>query len=151
MSNVSPANQHTPDEREQKCWDFYVESILKGQENAKASAIKAGYSEEHADNITLQGWFKGRKEKLKRKDMLSKAEKKLEKTLDYEPVNEEGKLDVALLRVQADVAKHVTSTLGKDEGYSTKTDINANVKTMSVVFDNSFNESTSKTEGNSQE
>jgi phage terminase small subunit len=122
MSNVSPANQHTSDEREQKCWDFYVESIVNGTENAYASAVKAGYSEDHSRNITIQGWFNERKQKLKRKEMLSKAEKVLQKTLDYLTEDQEGKVKVDLLRVQTDVAKHVTGTLGKDEGYSTRTE-----------------------------
>lgn len=120
MSNVSAANQHTPDDRQQKCWDLYVKSIIAGVPNARKAALQAGYSEFQADNITLQGWFKGRKEKLKRKDMLSKAEKVLAKTLEYEPMNDKGEIDVPLLRVQTDVSKHVTSTLGKSEGYSTR-------------------------------
>ena len=52
--------------------------------------------------------------------MLSKAERVLDKTLDLPAVDEEGKVDVALLRVQTDVSKHLTSTLGKNEGYSTR-------------------------------
>lgn len=123
MSINSPANQHTSDEREQKCWDFYVESVLKGTPNAYESAIKSGYSEDHSRNITIQGWFKERLDKLRRRDMLSKAEKKLDKTLDYEPVDDEGRIKVDLLRVQTDVAKHITSTLGKNEGYSTRNEV----------------------------
>lgn len=122
MSLVSQANQHSPDEREQKCWDLYVDSITKGIPNAKRSALTVGYSEEHADNITLQGWFKGRLEKLKRRELFSKSEKKLEEALDFSPTKDDGSVDVGLLRVQTDVAKHITQTLGKDEGYSTKTE-----------------------------
>lgn len=123
MSKVSPANQHTNDEREQKCWDFYIESVVNGTENGYESAIKAGYSEDHSRNITMQGWFKERLSKLKRKDMLSKAERVLEKTLTYSTEDEEGNPKADILRIQTDVAKHVTSTLGKNEGYSTRTEI----------------------------
>lgn len=118
--NPNGANGTTSDPREQVCWDFYVESLTNGRENAYESAIKAKYSEDHARNITLQGWFKERLAKLKRRDMLSKAEKVLDKTLSYETEDEEGKVRVDLLRVQTDVAKTVVSTLGKDEGYSTR-------------------------------
>jgi len=118
ITNPNGANQHTPDPREQKCWDFYVESITNGRPNAYESAIKAKYSEDHARNITLQGWFKERLEDLERKDMLSKAEKKLAKTLTYE-VEKEGEIKTDLLRIQTDVAKHITNTLGKKH-YSTK-------------------------------
>lgn len=117
MAINSSANQHTNDEREQKCWNYYVESIGKGEVNAYESAIKAGYSEDHSRNITLQGWFKERVQKLKRKDLVSKAEKLLEKTLDYKSEDDKGKVKVDLLRVQTDVAKHVTNSLGKEEGY----------------------------------
>ena|SRR3990167_6355115 len=117
MSNVSVANQHTPDEREERCWDFYIFSVANGQPNAYESAIKAEYSEDHARNITLQGWFKERLEKLKRRAMLPKSERVLDKTLQYE-TEKNGEVLVDLLRVQVDVAKHITKTLGKDEGYS---------------------------------
>jgi hypothetical protein len=120
MSINSSANQHTDDDREQLCWDIYVANLAKGIDNAYQAAIEAKYSEDHSRNITMQGWFKERKDRLRRKDILSKAEQKLEKILNYEPVDVEGKLDVPLLRVQADVSKHVTSTLGKNDGYSTK-------------------------------
>lgn len=118
--NPNGANQHTSDPREQICWDFYVESVTSGMPNANASAIKAGYSEDHARNITLQGWFKERLENLERQEMLSKAEKKLAKTLTYEVENDKGEIKTDLLRIQTDVAKHLTSTLGKNKGYSTK-------------------------------
>ncbi len=120
MSNVSSSNQHTSDSREQLMWDFYVGTVTKGEANAYESAIKAGYSEDHSRNITMQGWFKERSERLKRKDMLSDAEKVLQKTMKYLTEDAEGKVKVDLLRVQVDAAKHLTSTLGKNDGYSTK-------------------------------
>lgn len=118
--NPNGANGTTSDPREQICWDNYVK---RGLENAQQSALDAGYSEDHSRNITLQGWFKERLAKLKRKDMLSKAEKVLEKTLNYSTEDEEGKVKVDLLRVQTDVAKTVVTTLGKDEGYSSRSEV----------------------------
>lgn len=123
MSNINGANQSTPDPREQIMWDFYVESITKGLPNAYDSAKKAGYSEDHSRNITLQGWFKERVSRLKRKDILSKAEKVLDKALTYTTEDQDGNPKVDLLRVQTDVAKHVTSTLGKNDGYSTRSEL----------------------------
>lgn len=122
-TNPNGANQTTSDPREQKCWDFYVETIIKGEVNGYESAVKAGYSHDHARNITMQGWFKERLEDLERKEMLSKAEKKLSKTLTYEVENDKGEIKTDLLRIQTDVAKHLTSTLGKNKGYSTKTEL----------------------------
>lgn len=116
------ANQYTSDPREQIMWDIYVSNITKGIENAYQAAIEAGYSEDTAKNITLTGWYKERKDKLRRKEMLSKAEKVLDRTLTLEPVDEKGEIKVDLLRVQTDVAKHVTNTLGKEE-YSTRSEL----------------------------
>lgn len=147
QSNPNGANGTTSDPREQICWDFYVESVIKGEVNAYASAIKAKYSEDHARNITMQGWFKERLEDLERKDMLSKAEKKLAKTLTYEVENKEGEVRTDLLRIQVDVSKHLTSTLGKNKGYSTKTEsdinLNGNLKTIIINKNGSSNDKSS--------
>lgn len=123
MSNVSSANQHTNDPREQKCWDFYIESILNGTQNAYESAIKAGYSEDHSRNITMQGWFKERSSKLRRKDMLSKAERNLDKVLDLITLDDKGNEDPRLLNIVVDVSKTIATTLGKSEGYSTRSEV----------------------------
>jgi phage terminase small subunit len=115
MSKVSSANGSTSDPREQVCWDLYIESITKGQANAYKAAIKAGYSKDHSRNITLQGWFKERLAKLKRREMLSKAERNLDKILDL-PL--EDKANIVL-----DASKYITKTLGKDEGYSDRSEL----------------------------
>jgi hypothetical protein len=122
ISNPNGANQHTSDPREQIMWDFYVESITKGQPNAYESAIKAGYEESTAKQITVRRWFLERLEDLERKEMLSKAEKKLARTLTYNVEKEDGEIKTELLRIQTDVAKFVASTVGKDKGYSSRTE-----------------------------
>lgn len=127
-SNPNGANGITGDPREQICWDLYVQSIMKNEESAHQAALKAGYSPDHARNITLQGWFKERRSKLKRKEMLSKAERNLEKMLDtnYEKETENGiEIKSDVMRIVADVSKTIVSTLGKDEGYSTRTELTA--------------------------
>lgn len=126
-SNPNGANGTTSDPREQIMWDIYVEGLAKGYDNAYEAAIKADYEESSAKNITLRGWFKERKEQLERQEMLSDAEKVLRKTLRYnvERTNKEtGETEIKtdLLRIQADVAKTVVTTLGKDKGYSTRTE-----------------------------
>lgn len=123
VANPNGANGNTSDPREQVCWDIYVRNLANGIDNAYAAAIEAKYSEDSSRNITMRDWFKERLGKLKRKEMFSKAEKVLDKTLTYEPVDAQGKLQVDLLRVQTDVAKHITKTLGKDEGYSERSEL----------------------------
>lgn len=121
-TNPNGANGTTSDPREQIMWDIYVAKLSKGIENAYESAIEAKYSEDHSRNITLQGWFKERLSKLKRKEMLSKAERNLDKTLDLVTLNKEGLEDPQLLKIKVDVSKTIVQTLGKDIGYSTKTE-----------------------------
>jgi len=122
MSINGSANQHTDDQREQICWDIYVSNLSKGIDNAYDSSIKAGYSEDHSRNITLQGWFKERKARLKRKDMLSKAERNLDEVLDLN-VKEEDKIVPQLLKIKSDVSTTIVKTLGKNEGYSERTEL----------------------------
>jgi len=123
MSINSSANQHTDDDREQLCWDIYVANLAKGIDNAYQAAIEAKYSEDHSRNITMQGWFKERKAKLKRKDMLSKSEKVLDETLNMNTLDKEGLVDPQLLKIKVDVAKTIATTLGKEEGYSTRSEL----------------------------
>jgi len=118
--NPNGANGTTSDPREQVMWDFYIESILENRENAYESAIKAGYEKGTAKTITVRRWFIERLEDLERKNMLSDAEKVLRKTLKYKTEDQDGNVKTDLLRIQTDVSKHLTSTLGKNKGYSTK-------------------------------
>lgn len=150
-SNPNGANGTTSDPREQVCWDFYVESVAKQSENAYASAIKAGYSEDHSRNITLQGWFKERLAKLKRKDMLSKAERNLDKVLDME-VEEEGKINAQLLKIKTDVSTTMVKTLGK-ENYSDRLEVTGKDGQPVIVLPNELiqkNELSSETKPNSE-
>jgi len=120
-TNPNGSNQYQLDPRQRLFWEEYNNPKAETFSNAYQSAIKVGYSESSAIQITTQDWFI---DKCRRRGMLSKAEKVLDKTLTYEPVDEKGEIKVDLLRVQTDVAKHITKTLGKDEGYSEKSDLN---------------------------
>lgn len=120
MTNPNGANQFQMDPRQLKCWENYINPKSKTFGNGRQSAIEAGYEVDYADQITTVEWFK---DKLRRLNMLSKAEKVLEKTLDYKTEDDEGKVKTDLLRIQADVSKHITSTLGKNEGYSSRSEL----------------------------
>lgn len=121
-SNPYKANQHKPDPRQAIMWQYYLESILNGQKNAKEAAKKAGYSDAEASAVTVRSWFIARNKKLRRKQLVDKSEEKFEQVLTLPAIDQEGKPDVPLLRVQTDVAKYVTSTQGKKKGYTTKTE-----------------------------
>lgn len=118
-SNPNGANQYQLDPRQKLCWESYVNPKSETFGNATQSAIKAGYEEATANQITTFDWFIGKRRRL---NMLSKAEKVLDETLDYIAVNEEGKVDPAIARIKLDASKVVVTTLGKDEGYSSRTE-----------------------------
>lgn len=126
-ANPFGANGTQSDPREQVMWDNYIQSIANGRENAYQAAIDAGYEESNAKNITMRGWFKERLGKLKRKEMLSKAERNLDEVLDLE-VEQEGKINPQLLKIKTDTSSLIVKTLGRNDGYSEKTEIDHTTK-----------------------
>jgi len=116
-SNPNGSNQYVLDPRQKMCWEFYTTPKSETFGNATQSAIKAGYTDGTADTITLTEWFCGRLWKL---NAVLKGENKLRELMELPIIDLEGKVDVGIARIQADLAKYVTSTLGKDEGYATR-------------------------------
>lgn len=108
------------DPRQKRMWTAYVKPNSSTFGNAYASAKKAGYAELSSRRITSMGWFKSFKRRF---NLLGKAEKVLEKTLDMDTLDAEGREQADLLRVQVDSAKFVAKTLGKDEGYSERNEL----------------------------
>lgn len=118
------------DPRQQLCWDYYVQGFVAGSPNLKAAAMKAGYTEISAEKVRKTKWFIDRNKKLKRSDMFSKAEKNLRDVLNLkyifnrkvggEMVDE---VDTDVLRIIVDVSKSLVKSLGKDEGYSDRSEV----------------------------
>ena len=79
VTNPNGANQYLLDPRQNVCWGFYVDPKSETFSNATASAIKAGYPQVSARQITTEKWFH---EKVVRMNMLSKAERNLDEFLD---------------------------------------------------------------------
>jgi hypothetical protein len=96
------------------CWNNYLESIAKGAPNAMQSALDAGYEPDSAKNITLTGWFKGRLEKLKLKEMRSKAERNLVKILDTD-WEKDGEVKPEIMRIVGDISHKTAKALGKED------------------------------------
>lgn len=113
------ANQFVLDPRQKLCWDSYVNPRSETFGNVTASARKAGYEESYCDTISQSEWFCAKMWKL---NATFSGEKKMRELLDLPLAGEDGKIDIGIARIQADLAKYLTSTLGKDEGYSTKTE-----------------------------
>jgi hypothetical protein len=53
-------------------------------------------------------------------NLLGKAEKVLDETLEYDVMNGGDKIDSSIARVKVDAAKHVTQLRGKEEGYESQ-------------------------------
>jgi len=127
-TNPNGANNTTSDPREQIMWDIYVTKLAGGIDNAYASAKEAGYEDSTSRQITVRCWFLERKEHLVRKEMLSTAEKVLKKAIEYktdkvDAETGEIKVNTSLLSIQVGVATTIATTLGKNKGYSTRTEL----------------------------
>ena len=108
------ANQYLIDPRQKAAWDGYINPKSKTFGNATQSAIEAGYTWAYANQITTKTWWLG---KVRKSGFVSKAEGILEEMLDM-PTEEP-----ALLRIKADTAKFILEHLGKDEGYSRRSEL----------------------------
>lgn len=120
---VKKERKFMPDIRQSNFWKHYLDMKSDTYSNGYQSAKKAGFSEYYAKTITTQGFFK---RKMARHNRLTKAERVLDQSLEVGHIGEGGKIDSATLRVKADVAKFIAKTLGKDEGYTERTEVSGN-------------------------
>lgn len=111
-------NQYKVDPRQAEFLKNYLDPKSATYSNALQSALKAGYEQEYAENITHlePNWLS---EAIGTEQMVKKAERNLNKILDMNVVSEEGKVDTGVLKVVADTSKFVTERLAKDK-YSSK-------------------------------
>ncbi len=129
-TNPYGANQYVLDPRQKLCWEFYVNPKSETFGNGLQSAIRAGYSESHADTITTETWFQ---DKVRRLNMLSKAEKVLDEMLEMpvetmklekngDDYDEVVRTEPALVKIKQDTAKFIAERVGKDT-YSNRTEM----------------------------
>jgi len=145
-TNPLGANQYMYDPRQKMCWESFINPKSKTFGNAYRSAILASYSHRTAVGITSLNWFR---EKTRRLQLFGKAEKVLEEMIDMpvktmrienvgtksEPVYEEVVVtEPALVKIKQDTAKFITERLGKDEGYSSRSEL-AGPLGVSLVVD----------------
>lgn len=118
------------DPRQEICWKYYVESFVAGNPNISSSAVKAGFGEAYALKIGQMKWFKDKVKKLKRSNLLTLAERNLEDILNMSYTTRKMKdgemyeeIDTDVLRIVLDTSKTVVKSLGKDEGYSERSEV----------------------------
>lgn len=117
--------------KQKLAWDSYVNPKSKTFGNGLRSALHAGYQENYASTITTRPWWV---DKVRRLRLLSKAEKVLEEmvdmpvqTLEWEGKGEDAEQVVvtnpALVKIKQDTGKFLAERLGKDEGYSSRSEV----------------------------
>lgn len=133
VGNPQGINQWSPpDPRESLFWAAYIDAKSKTFSNAYQSALVAGYSKASAGQITSFGWYI---EKCRRMNLLEKAEKVLQETVEMShlvpiigmfgpTLNPDGtpamKESPAILAIKQNTAKFIAERLGKNKGYTTR-------------------------------
>lgn len=97
---------------------YYTNPKSETWANAVQSALKAGYEETYANNITalMPDWLLDSIGDMKR---LRKAEKNLDEVQNIQIYNEDGKLDANLIDKRTKVDMFIAERLNKDK-YSTR-------------------------------
>lgn len=145
-TNPAGANQFILDPRQKLCWEYYIDPKSETFGNAYQSAVKAKYEKTSATIITTEKWFI---EKLRRLNLLGKAERNLDNILDL-PLQD--KANIVL-----DASKFVAKTLGKDEGYSERQELTGRngkdlpIPILKLENNVSENNSNNKDNGNDKE
>lgn len=124
MTNPNGANQYQTDPRQALLIELYMNPESDTFSNAYQSAMKVGYEESYAAQITTRPWFQ---EKVRTFSLLQKAEKVLDETLEMDVKNtgstQKGDVftytDSGIVRAKTDVAKFIAETVGKKK-YSKK-------------------------------
>ena len=110
------ANQYSVDPRQALFLTYYLDFKSETFSNALQSALKAGYAQEYAENITSQmpDWLS---EKLGNNKRLDKAEKVLDEMLELKSDD-----NPAMIKIKQDTAKFIAERLGKEK-YSTRSEL----------------------------
>ena len=78
--------------------------------------------------------------------MLSKAERNLDKVLDFDMIDDEGKINTQVASLVTTVSTTVVKTLGKDEGYSERKELTgANGEPLQITWEHNENNDTIQT------
>lgn len=124
------AGRSVLDPRQQAFLVNYMDPDSPTYLNIYRSALKAGYANEYAENIMslMPKWLSRQMEYKNR--VVVKAKRKLEDMLDDKKVDK---------KTQLDAAKFTLKTLGKDEGFTERTEsVSQNLNFTVDVTDEEF-------------
>ena len=110
------ANQYLLDPRQLLFFEYYLDPKSETFSNILRSALKAGYEQSYAENISGQmpDWYK---DKLGDINLLAKAERNLDRFLDMEDKPQ----------IQADITKFVAERVGKKKYSQRNENINVDI------------------------
>ncbi len=134
-------NKNQSNERRELCWKYYLETVRDGNPDGKNSALKAGFAPNTAVNIGNLGWFKKKKDKLRQSKMMTNSERnlarfvnmKITKLKQLEDGSTEEVFDIEKAKLVADISKFILSTIGKDKGYSQKTEVKVTAMPVPIM------------------
>lgn len=111
------AGKKNLDDRQMKFLEYYLNPKSETYTNALQSALKAGFAQEYAESITckMPEWLA---EAVGRNERLIKAEKVFDECLELDAGKDSG-----LLKIKQDTAKFLAETIGKDKGYSKRSEL----------------------------
>jgi len=122
---VVTGNQYVADPRQSEFLNFYHDPQSPTFGNALKSALRAGYSKDHARNITYRSgkWLREFDGRLRKNRMLKLAEKNIWYFLTLDTINtgvtKKGDTfefnDPRLERIKSDVSKFVLERVAKEE------------------------------------
>lgn len=141
MTNPNGANQYHPDPRQTLFLTAYLDPKSKTFSNAYQSALQAGYEDEYA-KVILNKDLDWLSEHVKDSLLLQKAEKRLEQILNFEPVDDEGRIDNSLLANQMKAISLVAKGIGKSKYSERVENTGAGGQPLVITFDDSFTRQT---------
>lgn len=124
MSNPNGANQHIPDPRQVAFLANYLDYKSPTFSNCLQSALKAGFSQQYAENLLnlMPKWLSESMEGLDDLKRLKRAEKNLTEVQEIQIVNEEGRPDPQLIEKRNKVDMFLVERLNKAK-YSTRQEL----------------------------
>jgi hypothetical protein len=126
------ANRFQEDPRQDLFWNYYMEGILNKQPSIRKAGIKAGYSEASSGRISQTLWFKNKKKALKKGSMYRNAVQNLDDVMkikyigtkfNKETGEDEEEINIDRAKLVIDVSKAVVKSLGKDDGWSERSEV----------------------------
>ena len=121
MTNPNGANQHIPDPRQVAFLANYLDYKSPTFSNCLQSALKAGFSQQYAENLLnlMPKWLSESMDATADMKRLKRAEKNLAEVQEIDIYKEDGKPDPQLIEKRTKVDMFVAERLNKDK-YSTR-------------------------------